>query len=51
MKIIMTATKGSYLNFYLLLQQEIIDPLCLKTDTNNFFDRALVSVLSNLKNN
>ena len=47
MKIIVAATKDSYFNFYLLLQEGIIDALCLKTDASTIFHQALACVLSN----
>jgi len=47
MKIVVAATTDSYFNFYLLLQQGIIDAVCLKTDACTVFHQALASVLNN----
>jgi len=45
MKIVVSATKDSYFNFYLLLKEAVIDGLCLKTDDSSSFQHALTSVL------
>jgi DNA-binding NarL/FixJ family response regulator len=47
MKIIITATKGSYYNFYLLLQKGDIDGLCLKSDDSHTFKQAVKKVINN----
>jgi len=47
MKVVVAATTDSYFNFYLLLQQGIIDALCLKTDASTVFHQALNAVLNN----
>jgi len=46
-KVVVAATKDSYFNFYLLLQEGIIDALCLKTDACSVFHQALSTVLNN----
>jgi len=45
MKIIVTTTKDCFFNFYLLLQQGLIDGLCLKSDDIDIFHQAINVVL------